>query len=65
MNPSTNLVRACRDSGLDGSDIEGLVRALHQPRSGARRRAASAAQGGSLVTSAVAAFARTLLATLR
>jgi hypothetical protein len=66
MTPSTNLVRVCRDSGLSGSDIQGLVNALQsRGRSSARKpRGLVAERSAGLVTSAVA-FARTLLSTLR
>lgn len=67
MNHSTNLVRACRDSGLTGSEIRALAHLLDKRTAGKGRGYAggvSAVSGGSLVTSAVA-LARTLLATLR
>ena len=66
MLHTTNLVRICRDSGMSGSDIQGLVGALEARRrlSGRRSRAAGAHSKAGAVTSIVE-FARTLLATLR
>ncbi len=66
MLHSTNLVRMCRDSGLSGSDIQGLVGVLEARRreGGWRQRSVIGQQKGSAVTSIVE-FARTLLATLR
>ncbi|AMM24129.1 hypothetical protein AX767_07025 [Variovorax sp. PAMC 28711] len=66
MLHSTNLVRVCRDSGLSGSDIQGLVGVLASRRTagGQWPRTAGVSSKGGAVTSIVE-FARTLLATLR
>ncbi|RYF33963.1 MAG: hypothetical protein EOO26_06250 [Comamonadaceae bacterium] len=66
MLHTTNLVRVCRDSGMSGSDIQGLVSALEARRrsSGRRGKGARAQTKAGAVTSIVG-FARTLLATLR
>lgn len=66
MLHSTNLVRVCRDSGLSGSDIQGLIGALEARRGvrAQRLQTPAALQKGGAMTSIVV-LARTLLTTLR
>lgn len=66
MLHSTNLVQVCRDSGLSGSDIQGLVGALQARRPGSiQRPPRRPALPKSAAMTSIVGLARTLLATLR
>lgn len=65
MLHSTNLVRVCRDNGLSGSDIQGLVGVLQARQRASVQRPLRVTPVKSTAMTSILGLARTLLATLR